>query len=83
MNQFLFEIYVPSLMKSFDVRVPKDIFLYQAIPLITEALEKYTDGVYKASDDEVLCNKENGLMLNLNSTPIELGLLNGSQLVLI
>ena len=83
MDYYVFDIYVPALMQSFDVRVPKDIYLYQAISLISEALEKYTDGVFRASDDSVLCNKENGLMLNVNSTPTELGLVNGTQLILI
>ncbi|MBQ6570357.1 MAG: hypothetical protein IJL87_08870 [Clostridia bacterium] len=83
MNQLLFEIYVPALMQKFDVKVPKDIYLYQAIALISEALEKYTNGVYRSNDDAVLCSKESGLILNVNSTPTELGLINGSQLILI
>lgn len=83
MDKYLIEVYLPYTGKAYDVRIPADITIADAINLISVALEKVTGGVYRSSKDAVLCSKENQQILDINRTADELNLKNGSQLILI
>ena len=83
MDKYLMEVYLPYTGKSYDVRVPSDITIADAINLISVALEKVTDGVYRSTKDAVLCDRDNRQILDVNKTAEELNLKNGSQLILI
>lgn len=83
MDRVLIKVYVPSLEKSYDFFVPTDVRLHEIIALISSALEQYTEGEYRSSHKEVLCTKEDGKVLDINYAAYELGICNGSKLVLI
>lgn len=83
MDKYLIEVYLPYTGKSYDLRIPSDITIADAINLISIALEKVTDGVYRSTKDSVLCDRENRQILDINKTADELNLKNGSQLILI
>lgn len=83
MNKILIKVYVPSLGKNFDFFIPTDIRVYEAISLITSALEQYSEGEYRSNHKEVLCDKSDGKILDINYMAYELGIKNGSKLVLI
>ena len=83
MMRLLLEIYLPAALRSFDVRVPADMRLSQAVQLISAALAQMSGALYGADDTSVLCDRDSGEILNINMTVWELGLRNGSRLMLI
>lgn len=83
MDDYLIEIYLPYTGKIYDIAVPSDIIIADAIELISSALEKLTDGVYRFSRDAVLCDKESNSILDINKKAFELGIRNGTRLILI
>lgn len=83
MDKLLVEVYLPYTGKAYDIRLPSDIVIADAIQLICSALEKVTNSVYRAADDAVLCDKDSKQILDINKTAVELNLKNGSQLILI
>ena len=83
MNKLPLEVYLPSAQKTFDVQVPPDARLSQVTELAGRTLAELSGGLYAADGDPTLCDRETGDMLNINMTVWELGLRNGSRLMLI
>ncbi len=83
MNKLLIELYLPAALRSYDVRLPAGIPLYQSLPLLGGAASRLTAGLYTAGADAALLDRESGRILNIDMTPRELGLRNGSRLMLI
>lgn len=83
MNKLMLEIYLPAAHTSFDVRFPSDIRLAELLGLAAGAISQLSGGLYDADGNAVLCDRKSGAILNINMTPWELGLRNGSQLMLI
>lgn len=83
MDKYLVEVYLPYTGKSYDIRIPSEIFVADAINLISASLEKVTGGAYRFSKDAVLCDRETQAVLDINKTVEELNLKNGSRLILI
>jgi len=82
MNEILIELYVPALGKSYDIFIPTAANIFEISSLVTAAVEKLADGLF-LSGGAVLCGREDGRPLDINATPAELKLRNGSQLLLI
>lgn len=83
MNKLIVEVYLPAALHAYDVRLPADIPLYQSVPLIGQACSRLSDGLYAADASGLLLQREDGAILDINMTPTELGLRNGSRLMLI
>ena len=83
MEKILVEVYVPSLMKSFDIFIPSVSQLGTVLELIKKAVNEITDGLFVPMDNTVLCNFENGKILDINKSVSELEICNGSRLMLI
>ena len=83
MKKVLVEVFVPTLEKSFDVFIPVGSPMYEVSELMKKAISDLSDGRFIANSDTTLCYKENGLILNINITVYELGIHNGSKLMLI
>lgn len=83
MNRILVEIYLPPALAAYDVRIPADVQLYKSIALVGQALSRLSGGLYTADRDAVVLQRDNGAILNINMTPWELGIRNGSRLMLI
>ncbi len=83
MKKFVVELYLPATLHTYDVRIPADLPLHQVIPLIGQAISRLSGGLYTADDNAILLQRESGAILNINMTPAELGLCNGSRLILI
>ena len=83
MNSYLIEVYLPYTNKTYNISIPTDIIIADAINLISYALEKLTDGLYRFSKDAVLCDKESDSILDVNKRAFELGIRNGTHLILI
>ncbi|MFC4302819.1 methyltransferase [Cohnella boryungensis] len=83
MDKILVEIYIPVVDRSFDVYIPVSLKLYEVEALLSGAFKELCDGQFVASPDTVLCDKLTGMVLDINQSVLELGLMNGSRLMLI
>lgn len=83
MNKILVQVYIPAVDNSYDVFIPKDSKLHEIIELMCAVFEKLADGYFAIAKDTVLCDKHTGTILNINMSVSELGLRNGSKLILI
>ena len=83
MSKVLVEIYLPAARNSFDVYLPLEERLSTVLPVISNLLEDLSQGNFKATAQTLLCNRETGIIYNINLSIYELQLLNGSKLMLI
>lgn len=83
MKKVFVEIYLPSTSQEFDVILPKRIYVYQAVKVIADMMNKLTNGVFIQNDETVLCNKNTGEIFSMNKTIEELSLKNGAKLMLL
>lgn len=83
MNRITVEIFLPAAERTFDVSIPTDMRLMQVTELAAKTLTELSGGLYRADAASTLCDRESGAFLNANMMIWELGLQNGSQLMLI
>jgi hypothetical protein len=83
MDKVLVDVFLPAAGKSFDVLLPKKSKLYEVSYLLAGAFGELANGFYFPTDDAILCSRDNGEVLNLSMSVQELGLVNGSRLILI
>ena len=82
-NKALVEISVPASGMKFDVYIPVESRMSEVLKLVSGAISDLTEGKYKATDDAVLCDAKTGIIYNINMEIAELGIKNGSHLMLI
>lgn len=82
-NKALVEISVPAAGEKFDVFIPLESKMSEVLKLVSTALSDLSGGRYKASNEAVLCDAKTGIIFNINMEVAELGIRNGSQLMLI
>lgn len=83
MSKIIVEVYLPAALQSYDIRIPTDMQLSQVTDLIAKALSQMSGFLYCADSSSLLCDCETGEILNINMSVWELGLKNGSRLMLI
>jgi hypothetical protein len=83
MNKVLVEIFLPAANESFDVYIPVESKLSEVLQLVSSLLSDLSEGKYKATQDAVLCDAKTGMIFNINMAVSELGIQNGSRLMLI
>ncbi len=83
MNKALVEVYLPAAGKSFDVQIPLNLKVWEIASMLSKAFEDFSNGCFSSSDQTTLCDRDTGAILNLNITAEELGIKNGSKLMLI
>ncbi|WP_413306415.1 methyltransferase [Bacillus sp. 1P10SD] len=83
MNKVLVEIFLPAANRSFDVYLPLESKMSEVLVLVSTLLSDLSDGKYKAMGNPVLCDTSSGIIFNINMAVAELGIQNGSKLMLI
>jgi hypothetical protein len=83
MDKILVDIHVPAINKNYDVYIPFKSKFYDVVKMVTCIVEEISDGNFIASEETVLCNGLTGAIYNINMSAAELGLKNGSKLMLI
>lgn len=83
MQKIMVEVYLPAARRAFDIFIPPDRKLYEITGLIAQSLSELTEGMFEASASTALCAREDGRIFNINLSARELGLANGSMLILI
>ena len=72
-----------KVAEKYDVFIPLKSKMRDVIKMVACALTELSNGKYKAADDAVLCDAQTGIIFNINIEVAELGIKNGSQLMLI
>ena len=83
MNKILVEVYIPAENKTYDVYIPVKSKLHEVTTLLVSIFSELSKGYFSASENSVLCNRDTGTIFNINLSVEELGLINGTQLMLI
>lgn len=83
MAKILTEIFIPAAKSTLDTYIPEEMKIADAIKLISKIATDLCGGYYIASNDTVLCDRTTSEILDINMSAYELGLKNGSKLMLI
>lgn len=83
MNKIIINVYVPASGNKYEMRIPSSSQMFKILELIKKAVNDSEDGKYRSDDAAVLCDKNTGNIINLNLTAEEIGIQNGSNLMLI
>jgi len=83
MDKVLIEIFLPASSTSYDVYVPSASRMSEVLALVSKVISELSEGKYKPTAETVLCDRDSGVIFNLNLTIAELGIKNGSRLMLI
>lgn len=83
MNKVLVNVYVPILNASYDVFIPMQSQLFEVADLIKKAVAELSEGRFIPMRDTTISLRSNGMILNINSTILELSIGNGTKLMLI
>lgn len=83
MNKIIINVYVPASGNKYEMRIPSSSQMFKILELIKKAVNDSEDGKYRSDDTAVLCDKNTGNIINLNLTAEEIGIQNGSNLMLI
>lgn len=81
-NKILLEVCLPAAERCFEVRVPRQLKVAQATGMLVEFLKKQ-DGEYIPTNESVLCDMEGGRAFDSNAFIDQLGLHNGSRVMLV
>ena len=82
MNKLLVEVYVPAIESTFDISIPRNVKVFELLPLITTAVAQLSDGLF-IPNDAVLCHGNTGVIYSYNMSVDDMRLKNGSRLLLI
>lgn len=83
MNRVLVNIYFPAVCRAFDVYLPREAEISQITDMLKPICGELTDNMFIPAEDTVLCDRKTGNILDVNATPNELCLINGSELMFI
>ena len=83
MNKILIEVFLPAANKSFEIYIPLELKIHEVTFLVARSVSELSNGLFKSSDDSILCERDSGNILNVNMSAKELGLKNGYKLMLL
>lgn len=83
MNKVIVNVYVPIINISYDIFIPVQSQLFEVTDLIKKAVFELSEGRFVPTPDTVISLKASGEILDINSTVFELGIGNGTKLMLI
>ena len=83
MDKILIEMYVPAINQSYDIFIPQGSQMFQVLELVKKAVAELSAGRFVPTEETTFCYRETGSIVNINMTVLELGISNGSKLMLI
>ena len=83
MDKTLVEVYVPLLGSSYDIFIPRSIQMFEVLELINKAITELSERRFIPNANTVICSRETGKVVDINKSADELGIKNGSKLMLI
>jgi hypothetical protein len=82
-NKILVELLLPAAEQTYDVYLPPESLTSAVQKLLSSIFNELADGKFKPTGAEILCDAETGAIYDMNMTVAELGLKNGSRIMLI
>lgn len=83
MNKIIVQIYLPANGKTYDVRLPEDMYVRDAADVLGDLFSDAARGLYCKGEVNILCFRDRGESLPQNRTLKELGISNRSQLMFV
>lgn len=83
MDKVLVEVYVPVIERTFDFFIPLQSQMSEVVELMKKGIVDLTDGVFICDEKSCICHRDSGAIININKSVLELGIKNGSRLMLI
>ena len=83
MQKVLVEVFVPVIHARYDVFIPLASQMSEVLELLKKAVSDLSNGLFIATEETAVCYRDNGSIININMTVYELGIHNGSKLMLI
>jgi len=83
MDKTLVEVYVPLLRNAYDILIPRNVQLFDVLELVKKAIIELSEGRFIPNANTVICSRETGKIFDINKSADELGIKNGSMLMLI
>ncbi len=83
MRKVLVEVFVPVIDAKYDVFIPRESQMSEILELLKKAVTDLSGGRFMATDETAVCYQADGSIINVNMTVYELGIHNGSKLMLI
>ena len=83
MRRVIVNVYVPALCISYDIFIPADCRIFEAAELIIKAVAELSSGQFIPNCDTALVMRKSGKILDLNRKVSDIGIANGSKLMLI
>jgi hypothetical protein len=83
MSKVLVEVTLPAADRAYDVYIPLESKIGEVLRLLSGILTDLADDKYKATDCDLLCDADTGAILDVDKIVAELGIKNGSRLLLI
>ena len=83
METIIVEVSLPSINHRYDFALPAGIRVHEIIDEMVRALTQTGQNIAFDAAGVLLCDMENGLVLPADGSPAELGLHDGSRLLLL
>lgn len=83
MNKVIVNVYVPILNISYDIFIPVQLQIFEVTELVKKAVFELSEGRFMPTFDTAISIRASGEILDINSTVFELGIGNGTKLMLI
>ncbi len=82
MDKILVTFFVLSLEEEFDIFLPINVKLSDALTTVQQSIKEMTEGNYEIIENPFLYNDLDGKLINLNNIVKFSGLKNGSRVML-
>jgi len=83
MNKIIVQVYLPANGKTYDVRLPEDMYVHDAADMLGDLFSDAANGLYCKGEVNILCFRDKGESLPQEKTLKELGIRNRSQLMFV
>lgn len=83
MNKIIVEVHVPSTNQIYDAKIPRDIQIWEATKLLSDMIAAIHPGMYTKENEAILCDFVSGAILPANKLVDDVGLVNGSRVLLV
>lgn len=82
-EKIIIEMYFPSLMRSFDIEIPSRLRFHYIADMAERAVSSITGGQYVPSGCAILCDRDTGVVLDINECADRVCMHNGSRVIVI
>lgn len=83
MNKIIVQVYLPANGKTYDVRLPEDMYVHDAADVLGDIFTEAAKGLYCKSSVNILCFRDKGESLPRDKTLKELEIKNRAKLMFI